>query len=148
MELDPISHMKRLPSYQHHLELEFAFSGTTSVRGPVPLLHMAPLVQLLEKSCTHAATDPRDRLYALLGMSSDLESFPTLQVDYTKTWSALFHDVVTRFLGTVVTVATCNDTDEAFIFGMRCPLGRGVGGPRNIQGKTISPYYYPRYKAS
>jgi hypothetical protein len=70
MELDPISHMKRLPSYQFHLE-----------------------------------------------------SFPTLQADYTKTWSALFHDIVTHFLGTVVTVATCNDTEEAVIFGMGCPLG-------------------------
>jgi hypothetical protein len=122
MDMDPMPHMKLLLSHDR-LHIDRLFLEAAPVRGSVPLLHMAPLVQLLERFCTHAATDPRDNLYALLGMSSDLQDFPTLQVDYTKTWSALFCDVVTRFLGTIVTVHTWNNREEAVISGMGCPLG-------------------------
>jgi hypothetical protein len=43
---------------------------------------------------TRQATDPRDKVYALLGMSLDDPSKATLHPDYTISWGKLFKQLV------------------------------------------------------
>ncbi|KAM0546750.1 hypothetical protein ACHAPJ_010678 [Fusarium lateritium] len=52
-----------------------------------------PLVHLLRSTQDYQATDPRDKLYALLGMTSDV-SAEDLTPDYTKPVHKVFEDLV------------------------------------------------------
>jgi hypothetical protein len=103
-------------------------------------LRIAPLAELLESFHTHAATDRRDKIYALLGLSSDLEFDSSLLADYTKDWSTLFRHIITRFLGFTVSITTWNDKEEAVIVGAGCPLGMLEYSP---DGKLI--FSAPRF---
>jgi hypothetical protein len=46
--------------------------------GASSSLGMAPLTELLERFHMHEATDRRDKIYALLGLSNDFDRFPIL----------------------------------------------------------------------
>jgi hypothetical protein len=91
--------------------------------GASSSLALAPLTELLERFHMHDATDRRDKIYALLGMSNDFYGSPTLRVDYDKPWSVLLHDVVAQFLGPNVSINTWEEKEEAVVIGYGCPLG-------------------------
>jgi ankyrin repeat protein len=55
---------------------------------------------------TRQASDPRDKVYALLGMSSDDPSKAGLQPDYKLSWEKLFQQLVKFVLGKDVSVET------------------------------------------
>lgn len=86
-------------------------------------LCVAPLAELLEKFNTHAATDARDKIYALFSLSSDLGNSLALRADYTKSWSTLFDDTIRHYLGTTASVTTWDDKEQALIAGSGCPIG-------------------------
>lgn len=69
-------------------------------------LCVAPLAELLERFHQHSATDVRDKIYALLGLSSDLQNTSVMQADYTKSWSALLEDVIKHYLGHTANITT------------------------------------------
>jgi hypothetical protein len=72
----------------------------------------------------HASTDRRDKIYALLGLSTDFSELPTLWADYSKPRSVLLHDVVTHFLGPTVMITIWDEKEEAVIVGSGCLLGK------------------------
>jgi hypothetical protein len=53
-------------------------------------LEIRSLAELVDMFYTRQATNPRDKVYALLGISSDDPSKAGLQPDYTITWEELF----------------------------------------------------------
>jgi len=57
-------------------------------------LNIRPLGELIDMFYTHEAIKPVDKVYALLGMSSD---DPSLLPDYKVLWGILFKDLV-KFL--------------------------------------------------
>jgi hypothetical protein len=91
--------------------------------GASSSLGMAPLTELLERFNMHDATDRRDKIYALLGLSNDLHKFPALWADYDKPWSDLLRDVVAQFLGPALSIYTWDEQEGAVITGSGCPLG-------------------------
>jgi hypothetical protein len=89
----------------------------------VPSFDILPLGQLLEMFQNYEATDRRDRVYALLGLSSDNHISPGMRPDYQRSWSSLFKDVVAHVLGPTANVATWDHREKAAITCMGCPLG-------------------------
>jgi hypothetical protein len=85
-------------------------------------LNLFPLPKLLDMFRGHAATDRRDKVYALLGLSTDLRS-SELQVDYARSWSALFREVILYIFGPSTTITTWDLHDQAIITGPGYPLG-------------------------
>jgi hypothetical protein len=55
---------------------------------------------------TRQASDPRDKVYALLGMSSDDPSKANLQPNYQISWESLFQQLVKFVLGKDISVNT------------------------------------------
>jgi hypothetical protein len=53
-------------------------------------LKIRPLAELVDMFHTRQASDPRDKVYALLGISSDDPGEASLQPDYTISWEELF----------------------------------------------------------
>lgn len=84
---------------------------------------MAPFTELLERFHMHHATDRRDKVYALLGLSNDVDHDSTLRADYSKSWGELLHDVVAHFLGTTVSITAWDEEEKAVVTGLGCPLG-------------------------
>jgi hypothetical protein len=90
----------------------------------MPSFNVLPLGDLLRLFQGHEATDKRDKIYALLGLSSDNDVSPQLRPDYTKSWSNLFRQVITHVLGSSPLVKTDEDTEQAIIFESGSVLGR------------------------
>ncbi|ETS85591.1 hypothetical protein PFICI_03616 [Pestalotiopsis fici W106-1] len=74
-----------------------------------------PLSDLLEVSRPHEALDCRDKVYALLGISSDAP--PGLVPDYNISWADLFSQIVRSMLFKDVEVTTREDFPLALIRG-------------------------------
>ncbi|KAF2993691.1 hypothetical protein E8E13_001942 [Curvularia kusanoi] len=110
-------------------EIELA-SRTVIRLEPSTSLQIASLAELLQRFQLHAATDRRDKVYALLGMCTDNMNHPGLQVDYTKDWATLFRGIIQYLLGLSVSIMTRDTEEAALILGPGCPLGtlRRVGG--------------------
>ena len=79
-------------------------SYTTSSSGEVSL-GIRPFRELLDMYRTHRATDPRDRIFALLGMCSDGPTVTAagLAPDYTVGWPDLVSRLAKFFLGNQIT---------------------------------------------
>lgn len=75
-----------------------------------------PIAELLDMFCAHAATDRRDKIYALMGLSHDL-AHSDIQVDYTKPWPNLFKSVIRHVLGPLPTIHTWENSERAVIMG-------------------------------
>jgi hypothetical protein len=71
----------------------------------------------------HEATDERDKIYALLGLSSDNALIPDLRPDYTKGWSDLFKQVASHVLGSTSVISVVEGTSQAVITDLGCALG-------------------------
>ncbi len=104
---------------------------TSAIRhrhGTSPLdmvsLSMRPLGELIDMYHTHQATDRRDKVYALLGMSSDDLSQASISPNYTVSWESLFERLIKFLLGPQVSVETWADTEMAAIHGRGYVLGK------------------------
>lgn len=89
----------------------------------LPSFEVLPLGELLEMFRYYEATDRRDKVYALLGLSSDNRMSPNLQPDYTKTLSDLFGDTIKHILGAAVQFTICEGSETAVIISPGCVLG-------------------------
>ncbi|RFN45092.1 acb 4-hydroxyacetophenone monooxygenase [Fusarium flagelliforme] len=94
---------------------------TTSQAGRSSL-NICRLGQLVDMYHNHQATDDRDRIYALLGMSSDDPGTSGLLVDYDISWAKLFKQLVHSILGSV-SVDTWDDKAVAVTRSKGCVLG-------------------------
>ena len=95
---------------------------TTSQTGRFSL-DICHIGQLVDMYHNHQASDIRDRIYALLGMSSDDPGTSGLLVDYDISWAKLFKQLVHSILGSVP-VDTWDGKAVAVIKGKGCVLGR------------------------
>ncbi|KAK4457483.1 putative het domain protein [Cladorrhinum samala] len=78
-------------------------------------LDIRPLGELLDMYHDRKATDPRDKIYALLGMSSDDHVSAALSPNYNVSWKDLFHQVVNSLVGEQVSVETWEEREIAVI---------------------------------
>jgi len=89
-------------------------------------LDISPLGGLIDMYHTRKATDRRDKVFALLGMSSDDPSVVEaagLLPDYEIVWEELFKRLIWFILGGQVSVRTWPDREMAIIQGKGCVLG-------------------------
>jgi ankyrin repeat protein len=86
-------------------------------------LQIRPLRGLVDMYHTREATDPRDKVYALLGMSSDDGAKTAFSADYAAPWGEVFRRSVHRFLSEQVSVDTWDDKEIAVIRGKGRILG-------------------------
>ncbi|KAK3346892.1 heterokaryon incompatibility protein-domain-containing protein [Lasiosphaeria hispida] len=78
-------------------------------------LAIRPLGELLDMYHNRKATDPRDKIYALLGMSSDDHISAGLLPDYSISWKGLFHRLVTSLVGEKASVETWEEKEITVI---------------------------------
>ncbi|KAK3347572.1 heterokaryon incompatibility protein-domain-containing protein, partial [Neurospora tetraspora] len=95
-------------------------------------LNIRPLGNLIEMYHTREATDRRDKVYALLGMSSDNPTAAGLFADYKIQWAQLFNKLIHFLLSELVSVVGLSDDKEiACIEGKGCILGEVSSVKRN-----------------
>jgi hypothetical protein len=87
-------------------------------------LGIRPLPELVDMFHTRHASDPRDKVYALLGMSSDNPSKAGLHPNYNLSWEKVFQQLVKFVLGKGVSVETSSHTQRAEIKSRGCILGQ------------------------
>ncbi|WAO95272.1 Hypothetical protein NCS54_01288500 [Fusarium falciforme] len=95
-------------------------------------LDICSLGELVDMYHTHKATDRRDKVYALLGMSSDDPSIAGLSANYEISWGQLFPQLVNFFFSEQVSVNTWDDKEMAVIRGKGCVLGEVYSVERDI----------------
>jgi hypothetical protein len=123
--------------YEAHRDLESSIRSITYlIRGAIfrpkhaisssgrASLDIRPLGELIDMFHTHEATKPVDKVYALLGMSSDDPSTAGLLPDYEVPWEKLFKDLVKFLLYKQVYVTTWGDEERAVIKSKGCVLGQ------------------------
>ncbi|KAH7230663.1 heterokaryon incompatibility protein-domain-containing protein, partial [Fusarium redolens] len=91
-----------------------------SGRFSLDIYHLGGLVDMYH---TRQATDRRDKVYALLGMSSDDHSIAGLSANYEISWGRLFQQLVNFFFSERVSVDTWDDKEIAVIKGKGCVIG-------------------------
>ncbi|TRX92821.1 hypothetical protein FHL15_006227 [Xylaria flabelliformis] len=87
-------------------------------------LNIRPLVELVDMYHTHKATNRLDKVYALLGMSSDDPSEAGLLANYNTSWGEVFRKLVKFFLSDQMSVSTWDDKEVAVIEGKGYVLGK------------------------
>jgi hypothetical protein len=95
----------------------------TSPSGGVSL-GILPLGELIDMYHTHEAGECRDKVFALLGMSSDDPNAAGLSPDYKILPEKLFQRLVSFILGGQVSVKAWGDMEMAVIKSKGCILGR------------------------
>lgn len=90
-------------------------------------LDILTLGELIDIYHTREATDRRDKVYAMLGMSTDKS--PSIVPDYRMPWSNIFCQLVRSLLPEAVDIS-CRDADEIAIIRSRA---RVLGIIRSIQ---------------
>jgi hypothetical protein len=107
---------KQLDWESHHI-IDVAASITYLIKGAIHRpkrpawtrqhmfsLDILPLAALLDPYRDRRASDQRDKVFALLGMSTDCATVNLLP-DYTTTWEDLFNRLVRSFVGSHTSVA-------------------------------------------
>ncbi|KFA51961.1 hypothetical protein S40293_09494 [Stachybotrys chartarum IBT 40293] len=84
-------------------------------------LNIRPLGELIDMYHNRQATDRRDKVYALLGMSSDVSV--GLSPDYDISWKDLFYRLVKSLVGAQASVETWEEREIAVITANGCILG-------------------------
>jgi hypothetical protein len=95
---------------------------------------------------TREASDVRDKVYALLGMSTDDLSKADLQPDYNIPWNKLFQKLVKFVLGKDVSVETSENSQMAVIKCSGCILGR-VSSIRSDDRQNVNITFRSKNKA-
>jgi len=84
-------------------------------------LDICPLGELIDMYHNREAADRRDKVYALLGMSSDIPV--GLSPNYNIPWKDLFHQLVKYLIGEQAPVETWDEREIAVIKSKGCVLG-------------------------
>lgn len=87
-------------------------------------LDISPLGELLDMYHSHEASKHHDKIYALLGMSSNDLSVAGLKPDYNLPWKKLLKQVIKFLLSDNVSIDTQTDKEAAVINGKGYILGR------------------------
>lgn len=93
---------------------------------------MCPLGELIDMYHTHNATKRHDKVYALLGMSSDGLNSANLLPDYRVSWEELLQRLVKFLFHENISVETCEDEEAAVIRSKGCILGEVSSAQENI----------------
>lgn len=106
-------------------------------RSETFFLRIRPLGELVDMYHTREASDPRDKIYALLGMSSDRQNYAQLSADYTIPWKDLLQQLVRLLVTSNVAVATWDNEEIAVIKGKGSIVGEiiSINSSPAIQGK-------------
>lgn len=99
------------------LRPKYALSGSERFS-----LRIRPLTELLDLYHNRDATDRRDKVYALLGMSTDTPS--GLVPDYRISWEDLFRQLMKSLLPENASVITCHQSETAVMKSKGCILGK------------------------
>ena len=75
-------------------------------RSDISSLDICPLGELIDMYHTHEATELHDKIFALLGMSSDDLSKTSLLPNYEVPWEELFHHLIKFLLSDKISVET------------------------------------------
>ena len=104
-------------------------------------LHIRPLGELMDMYQDRKASDLRDKVYALLGMSSDLPVGKTpdypdgITPDYGRPWKELFFHLIKSLVGEQAIVTTWDEKEDeeeiAIIKSKACVLGKVSERPRD-----------------
>ncbi|KAK4163800.1 ankyrin repeat-containing domain protein [Cladorrhinum sp. PSN259] len=86
-------------------------------------LSIRPLGELVDMFHTRKATVALDKVYALLGMSSDDPGAVGLLADYDASWQTVFEKLITFSLSNQISVETWDGKEVAVISGKGCVLG-------------------------
>lgn len=86
-------------------------------------LQVCPLGVLLDMYHAHEATKRHDKVYALLGMSSDVSSKVGLNPDYSLPWEELMERLLRHVLSNRVAIDVVKDRQAAVIRGRGVILG-------------------------
>ncbi|KAI0412976.1 HET domain protein [Xylaria grammica] len=112
-------------------------------------LDISPLGQLIDMYQRREATDRRDKVYALLGMSSDNHSRGVLSANYQISWKELFSQLIKYILGRGVSVETWDEKEIAVVRAKGYIIGRvesvksdGAWNPRQVVEVSLR---YPFY---
>ena len=100
-------------------------------------LDTGSLAELIDRFHTRKASDVRDKVYALLGMSSDNPNQADLQPDYEASWQTLFLRLIKFVLGHNVSVETSYHNQRAVVRGKGCALG-AVSSMRSHDGQVVT----------
>jgi hypothetical protein len=84
---------------------------------------ICPLGELVDMYHTHEATKRHDKVYALLGMSSDGLDRANLLPNYRVPWEELLQRLVKFLFHEKISVETCGDKEAAVIKSKGCILG-------------------------
>ncbi|KAK4449782.1 heterokaryon incompatibility protein-domain-containing protein [Podospora aff. communis PSN243] len=76
-------------------------------------LNISPLLDLVRMYHDRDATDRRDKIFALLGMSSNIP--PGISTNYNVSWSSIFHDLTASIVGGRAVIKTEEDQEVAII---------------------------------
>jgi hypothetical protein len=98
---------------------DYVASGPSSISQDI-----CSLGELVDMYNTHEASERHDKIYALLGMSSDDASKANLLPDYTVPWKDLFQRLVKFLICENISVETWNDKEIAVIKSKGCILGK------------------------
>lgn len=96
-------------------------------------LSIRPLVELVDMFHTRKATVALDKVYTLLGITSDDPSSVGLSADYSASWETVFR-LITFSLSPQMSVETWDGKEVAVISGKGCVLGEVAV----VQGDTIT----------
>ncbi|KAK5629540.1 hypothetical protein RRF57_005255 [Xylaria bambusicola] len=122
-------------------------------------LHIRPLGELMDMYHDRKASNLRDKIYALLGMSSDLPVGKTpdypdgIMPDYGRPWKELFCHLVKSLVGEQATVTTWDEKEDdkeiAIIKSKACVLGNVSENPLDDRvGITWTSHFATKEKQS
>ncbi|KAH6714755.1 hypothetical protein BKA61DRAFT_643463 [Leptodontidium sp. MPI-SDFR-AT-0119] len=114
--------LQTLPSVIYLMERAGLRPKHTSSLPEMFSLNIRSLAELIDMFHARKATDPRDKVYALLGISSNDPKKAGLQPDYEISWEELFQQLVKFVLGKEVFVET--SSQRAVIKSKGCILGQ------------------------
>lgn len=104
--------LQTLPSVIYPIERAGLRSKLTSRLPERFSLNIRCLAELIDMFHNRKATDVRDKVYALLGMSSDDPGGVGLRPDYEVSWKELFRKLINFVLGKDVSMEIPNDFDD------------------------------------
>lgn len=88
-----------------------------STRSGITRLQIGSLAELVNMFRSSEASDPRDKIFALLGMQNDGPEYEQLHPDYTIPWTQLFERLTRVFLGKEIDFVTAENSLRAIING-------------------------------
>ncbi|EWG53266.1 hypothetical protein FVEG_17085 [Fusarium verticillioides 7600] len=101
-------------------------------------LGIRSLGELMDMYHAHEASEPLDKVFALLGMSTDGLSASELRPNYNISWDVLFFKLIAFLLGSKVSVKISNGNRAAVISGLGTIVGKVTSvGPRSNRNRDF-----------